>query len=286
MSACGHENENGGEALARTPADVDPTRTKTTRKRYAQKLRAGFSKINTEVRRGVRDRDVFGLDVGSDALAERVPSFRFTTDDQKTEEFLRWLRQQQEQDVLRTISTDRNTWVDSAYRRGVQHADTTARQAGVDVPANSLEVTLRQPVHRDTLQLLYTRNFEALDGITSEVSRQVGRELTQGFAEGVGPEDMARRITDRVDSIGRTRATVLARTETINAHSTATLERYDELGVEEVGVKAEFMTAGDLRVCPECASLDGEVFTVKEARGIIPVHPSCRCAWVPVASSN
>lgn len=279
MSTCGHEHT---EALAKTPADVDPTRTKTLRKRYAQKLRVGFSDINTEIRRGVRDRDVFGLDVGGDALADRVPSFRFTTDDQKSEEFLRWLRQQQEQDVLQTISTDRNTWVESAYSRGVQHADTTARQAGVEVPTRPIEATLRQPVHRDTLQLLYTRNFEALEGITNEVSRQVGRELTQGFAEGVNPDEMARRITDRVDKIGKTRATTLARTEIINAHSTATLERYDELGVEEVGVKAEFTTAGDLRVCPECAALEGEVLKVEEAKGLIPLHPNCRCAWLPV----
>ena len=41
--------------------------------------------------------------------------------------------------------------------------------------------------------------------------------------------------------------------------------------------------ANDILVhnCPQCLVLDGTVFTVKEARGIIPRHPNCRCAWIP-----
>lgn len=43
----------------------------------------------------------------------------------------------------------------------------------------------------------------------------------------------------------------------------------------------EFVTAGDELVCQECEDLEGSVFTYTEAIGIIPVHPSCRCAVVP-----
>jgi SPP1 gp7 family putative phage head morphogenesis protein len=48
----------------------------------------------------------------------------------------------------------------------------------------------------------------------------------------------------------------------------------------------ELVTAGDLRVCPMCQGLNGKVYTIKEARGLIPVHPQCRCAWVPVMMAN
>jgi hypothetical protein len=74
---------------------------------------------------------------------------------------------------------------------------------------------------------------------------------------------------------------MIARTEIINAHAEGQLDSFDMLGVEEVGVVAEWATAGDDRVCEECASIEGELFTVDEARGMIPLHPNCRCAWIP-----
>jgi len=147
-----------------------------------------------------------------------------------------------------------------------------------------LETVFRKPVHRDKLQLLYTRNFQALEGITDAVDKEVSRVLTQGLAEGVNPREAARRITDRVDKIGKTRATTLARTEIINAHAEGTLDRFERMGVDEVGVKAEWQTAGDSRVCPICASLEGSTFTIDEARGKLPAHPRCRCAFLPVVN--
>ena len=35
------------------------------------------------------------------------------------------------------------------------------------------------------------------------------------------------------------------------------------------------------RVCPDCGGYEGEIFTVDEAEGIIPLHPNCRCCWIP-----
>lgn len=44
----------------------------------------------------------------------------------------------------------------------------------------------------------------------------------------------------------------------------------------------EWLTAGDDKVCDECqdASDDGP-YTLDEARDMMPLHPNCRCAWVP-----
>jgi SPP1 gp7 family putative phage head morphogenesis protein len=52
--------------------------------------------------------------------------------------------------------------------------------------------------------------------------------------------------------------------------------------LEGVTVDAEYTTADDNKVCPKCRQLEGNVYTIDEARGIIPVHPNCRCAWNPV----
>jgi len=73
----------------------------------------------------------------------------------------------------------------------------------------------------------------------------------------------------------------VARTEIIRTHAEGQLDAFERLGVTEVGVMAEWITADDERVCPLCKSLDGVVLKVKEARGLLPRHTNCRCAWTP-----
>lgn len=70
--------------------------------------------------------------------------------------------------------------------------------------------------------------------------------------------------------------------DAIAAHAEGQLDAFEDLGVPAVGIRAEFKTVGDQRVCPECKSMEGQVYSIEEARGIIPVHPRCRCSWVPV----
>jgi SPP1 gp7 family putative phage head morphogenesis protein len=74
---------------------------------------------------------------------------------------------------------------------------------------------------------------------------------------------------------------MLARSETIRAYAESTLAEFRNWGVEGVTALAEFQTAHDDRVCPKCSHLEGVVYTLDEASGIIPVHPNCRCYWLP-----
>lgn len=38
----------------------------------------------------------------------------------------------------------------------------------------------------------------------------------------------------------------------------------------------------DDRVCDECSRLHLQVFILEEIRGFIPMHPQCRCTFVPI----
>jgi hypothetical protein len=52
----------------------------------------------------------------------------------------------------------------------------------------------------------------------------------------------------------------------------------DEVFPEEVDV----LTAGDDKVCPQCESIaENGPYEISEARGLIPAHPNCRCAFIP-----
>ena len=71
----------------------------------------------------------------------------------------------------------------------------------------------------------------------------------------------------------------------VGAHAEAMLDAYEDLGVEQVGVRAEWITAGDQKVCPRCLDHEGDRMTIDGARGLIPLHPHCRCSWIAIKSS-
>jgi len=113
---------------------------------------------------------------------------------------------------------------------------------------------------------------------------------------------MARTLTNEIESLQRTRAETLARTETVHAYTEATIDRYRESGVSAV-TQAEFSDADDARVCPICKRLDGRVTPMTEIGTATftfspnesepdslageyavrpPTHPNCRCTLLPV----
>lgn len=263
----------------------DPTGTLTIRRQYAQRLRGAYDRINAVIREYVEEEDILGL--GRDALVTPPSDFSFETDDAKLEGFEEWLNQAQEEEVLTVISRNDNRFIQRAYEKGIRDADRRLYQAGADIdPVDGVAAreVMRVPIHERKLQLIYSRNYRQLDGITNAVDQEVSRVLSEGLAEGRNPRDTGREIRDRIDKIGKTRSTTLARTETINAHAESTLTRYEQQGIEEVVGKAEFLTAQDDRVCDQCASLEGNTYDIDDARGVIPQHPRCRCTWIPVVS--
>jgi SPP1 gp7 family putative phage head morphogenesis protein len=223
-------------------------------------------------------------DFDADDLVAR--DFEFDRLSRKHEAFMEWLRGQQEAGVLDIISREENTYVRSAYERGIKNANGWMEEDPIDA---DVATAIRRPIHRDRLALLYERNFEALQGITQEVSRQISRELAGGLAEGVHPDEMARRLTSRVDAIGRTRATTLARTEVMYSHNEATISQYERVLGEDtqVQVLAEISTSGDQHVCDICTPWDGRTLELNEARSDgPPFHPRCRCIVRPKTTSS
>lgn len=285
--------------------EQDPTKTKTIRETYAQRLRGAFGRINATIREAVIEEDIFGLrddDLSDDEVQQLVDTFADTeliaVNDpgdlgdlpvgERVQRFEEWLDSAMESEVMEVIDRDENVWVRRAYERGIEDADGNLRQAGAGVAAAEASDVVRAPIHERKLHVLFARNFSELDGITDAVAQQVTRELADGIAEGVNPSEMARRLTDRIEKVGKTRATVLARTETINAHSQATVERYRQQGVEAVGIEPEvqLQTAGDQDVCEQCADAAQQgPWELDEFEGSEfqpPLHPQCRCAVIPV----
>ena len=259
----------------------DPTRTTTLRNRYMRDVVGRFRFIRREAIARLKDR--------------LTVNFEFTRSDLKVSEFMTWLESATNEHILeiqpgRTIASAANgawanKYIDSAYIAGLRQGASKLRASGAKVSERWVDAGFRRPIHADRLGVIYTRNYSELAGITAEMDRQIGRILAQGIGEGAAPGTIARQVAGRVDAIGITRARMLARTEVINAHAEATLNTYEEAGLEGVEVEAEFLTAVD--ACPQCLALAEQgPYSLQQARGLIPVHPNCRCAWAPIAKGG
>lgn len=267
----------------------DPTRTTKLRSRYEAELVRRFKVVRAAIIREVATKDGFGLKTNKGR-------FEFDNDRRKINGFMSWLESLTAQQVLGVqvgtpvaSAAERawtNTYISSAYTSGMTRSASQLRKGGVKVSDTWVSAAFNRPIHADRVGILYTRNFRNLRDITEKMDTQISQVLAQGIAQGDNPITIARALTDRVDKIGITRARTLARTEIINAHAEATLNGFQEAGIEGVEVEAEWATAGDDLVCPICEALEGRVYKMDEARGMIPAHPNCRCAWLPLVKNG
>jgi len=144
--------------------------------------------------------------------------------------------------------------------------------------------------------------------------------MTRTISIGVTTQQRTTKIYSRVlqvlKKIASHRLQTISHTAVSRAYNHGKLDAYQVLGVERVGVIIEtlppelpprpinkvtivprqvtmadarrsrertvaILTAGDDRVCDICEELEGQVFTLSEARDVLPAHENCRCTFVP-----
>jgi len=241
-------------------------------------------------------------------------AFTFPRSEEKVNAFMNWLQGQEAKGILEVGTMQQigtpietawtNKYIKDSYQRGVQRARWEMKSAGYKVPPISetggISASMSTPFHMDRVGVLYTRVFQELKGITSQMDTQISRVLSQGIADGKHPTELAKLLTRAIsgpvgdlgitDTLGRfipaeRRAQTLARTEIIRAHHQGNIQEMKNWAVEGVKVKAEWVTAG-YKVCPECAALEGKVYNLDEIQNKIPLHPNCRCCAIPVKAGE
>ncbi|MCK4649535.1 minor capsid protein [bacterium] len=119
-------------------------------------------------------------------------------------------------------------------------------------------------------------------GIDEETKKRLAYTIKQGIETKRGIPGLARDIRSTFTDMSKHRSELIARTETANALSQASLETMEDMGIDG----KEWVTAGDDKVSDECLG--------NEAEGVIPVgqafsggvmappqHPDCRCTLSP-----
>ena len=133
-------------------------------------------------------------------------------------------------------------------------------------------------LNQAALEWIATRSLKLAKLVNGTTYEELRRALAQGFEAGESAPQMTKRIREYYQGGFERRATLVARTEVIAASNEGALQGYESEGVN----KAEYYAALDERTCEECMAYHGDVRPIDEARGLIPVHPQCRCTWVPV----
>lgn len=294
------------------PLRLDPTRTTMEVNALVADMGRRFAMLRRAIHELVVVEDAFGFDADAMATARGATfapttatvsavsfdmvtntRWRFETDDAKLTAYQSWLHEEVKAGLLEVDAKNGNTpwlqpYIKNTYQKGITRAYTDTNKLGPEsMPfmeggkAQFVKTAFNSPVAESKLRTLSTRSFAQLKGITADMDKEMSRVLAQGMAQGKGAKAIAKDLENSVSGLEKKRARVIARTELAYAHNEGQLDSFEMMNMENVGVMAEWSTAHDGLVCPICAPLEGVVISIKEARGLLPRHPNCRCAWIP-----
>jgi len=272
------------------PLQNDPSRTVTLRRSFWSALRKRYNKVKKAVKEQIVDNDALGIGFNAPVSGQvsNQEFWAYLNTPEKVDAFMAWINDVVDREVM---SVDwHKGYIESAYKKGLTRAFNDARKTaratqGEDFYQGSMSEFIgqafSQPETLETIAVVFSQSFEALKGINASMATSIRNALAEGLARGDSIPAVSRAIMDQIDNISAKRARLIAQTEVIRAHAEAQLDAFEKLGVEELGALVEFSTAGDGRVCPRCSKMNGKRFTPKQARGVIPLHPGCRCTWIP-----
>lgn len=261
----------------------DPTRTLTQRRRFKQEGTGRLGRVSRSVTREIVENDGFGLTRRPRLF---LPRFFGLTNKAKVARFIQWLQTEHDREVLQIVRgpsgrmVSRAEWtqqhVRSGYVRGLEDAQARLKAAGARIPKVRAGPLLRQPIHREALEEALEQVFFEMSSMTRSTEQAARRVALRELKRNATPKQLARAIREEaLKKVGVNRMSMIARTSIVRAHAEAVLNHYESQGVKEVVGQAEFFTSDDDQVCARCESLEGERFSIPEARGIIPVHVGC-----------
>lgn len=289
-----------------SPLRADPSRMATVRRVFAADVRRRYAALRRSLRLLVVTQDAFGLSDAS-SFASR---WRYLQDAAKVEAFRAWLSSEIHRLILAPVGGGQDWWlrhVQAAYYKGVNRAfDDVRRPALHDSgeisgaraeylrrvlvgPPRSFALTanarhsLRDFAGRfvnPRVLALSQRLAVELQGGTDAMAQKIARAVIHGLDLGQTRQEIADAI-DAAVNVGMRRALLIATTEVTRQHAAGQLDGMEALGIGEVELVAEWQTTSG-NVCSACEELDGQTFTLDDARGMIPAHPGCCCVWQTV----
>lgn len=250
-----------------TNATRDPSRTLTLRRAYTADYNRRWKQVKAAGREFLQSGNLTAFTPEQQAAQYRA--FLQTQIDQFVDPEGQW----------------QNRYIRAAYTRGLNSAHMDLRRSGV--PVDDADV-VGQFAHAQALAMLQAQARQDLRKINTVAMQQLQDKVALALASGMPLPEVQKVANDRINKIGMTRSRQLVGTLIVGTVADAFLNRVVDFGVALVSpiVEMQYTTAGDDRVCPVCeasATQDNGngpgVYTIQEARGLIPQHVGCRCGW-------
>lgn len=278
--------------IRKTQRRLDPQGpTKSLRKDFETETHNKFVVLRREIRKLLVEDDVYGITPRTPSgevsalFNARTGEWANVTETEKLRLFREWLRDLMATGDASIVDGYHGPYIESAHLRGMQSAQLSIELTEADGAAGTWTRepgTFAAPKRYDSVERFYAKTLNLMQGLTDDVGKQMTDILATGFIEGRHSRIIAGRMSRALIGLERNRAIVIAQTEMARAYAEGQLDGFDAAKQESVKLFAEWSTAGDDRVCPKCQPMDGKILKIEEARGLIPLHPRCRCAWIPI----
>jgi len=241
----------------------DPTKSKTLIRSYDRALQRRISRFWKYVKNPLYDLiKTHSRIIAQDGERQRIENSSIADIERLLNEYEgRFLRPKLKEHIDR--------YQRKAYTRG-------AINAGKDLTAVGINISFEPyPADWRAMEVLVDNNFSLVTNANADMKKEMLRVISKGVLEGSSMQKMARNLQKSI-GMNRNRATMIARTETINAYNTGAINQYKKVGVK----KWKWITTYDERTCQQCAPRDGRTYPMNADRP--PIHPSCRCTVSPV----
>ena len=237
----------------------------------AKARRPAFGRVDAEVAHLV---DWHCLRMKGDLAIGRMHASIFIKAAGKAAQIAKW---KVSWDVVNHRAVD---WAASRSAQLVTRTTAGIRQAIRDEIATGIEQGYSMPTVGRRLRGLAGPKGQTLIGLNAPQAAALRKYEAALKAEGLDLGRVARLVDRERRKKLIYRTEMISRTETAASVSEGTLGVYAEAGENMV----EFESSAD--ACPTCLPMNGTKYALDASSGIIPVHPNCRCTWMPVARAK
>ena len=169
------------------------------------------------------------------------------------------------------------SYLKKAYDIGEKRAKSIIEQVFTDEENN---VNIRMGIEREDIQEELLNNaLLRVSKMEQTTINEIRKILAKGYQQGESWKEQKKNIEKRINN--PVRAEMIAITELGFAYNTSTKNTYKGAGANKVMWHASL----DLKTCDGCRALHGQVFDIDNAPDN-PLHPRCRCTWLPVFSEG
>lgn len=156
----------------------------------------------------------------------------------------------------------------SSEGRGI----TVARELLRDIAPERRRIDVSIPLEATVAAAAQARGYLRRHG--EQFATTATELVAQGIAEGRSTDAITQDLRLRLGVV-KSRADVIARTESLRAYAAASNQYYAANGIDLV----LFYTTSDDRSCTVCAARAGRIYKRSEIK--VPLHPRCRCTLSP-----